>query len=93
MKIGDIVLVLIILGVIVQLVGSYRRAQQERAAAAAGAPDPAAAEHGAETGDYDQLPDDEVPDGYVIDERRDDGSIVLRPVSAVERRDRDHVSH
>ena len=86
MNIGNLVLLLIILGVIVQLVGSHRRAQRERAGATPDAIEPSAV-NGAE----DQLPDDEVPEGYVIDERRDDGRIVLRPVTDVTRMDRENV--
>lgn len=86
MNIGNLVLLVIILGVIVQLVGAHRRAQRERAAATADPIEPSA-----ENGVEDQLPDDEVPEGYVIDERRDDGRIVLRPVTDVKRMDRENV--
>lgn len=86
MTLGNVVLVLIILGVIVELVGMLRRAQAERAAAAAAGD----AEPG-EDADDGRPADDEMPPGYVIDERRADGRIVLRPVGDVESRDRENV--
>jgi hypothetical protein len=85
-NIGNLILVVIIAGVIVQLVGMHRRAQRERAAAP-----PDALQSSAEQGAEDQLPDDEVPPGYVIDERRADGRIVLRPATDGERMDRENV--
>ena len=87
MNIGNLVLLLIILGVIVQLLGAHRRAQRERRAGETRDAIEPSAENGAE----DQLPDDEVPEGYVIDERCDDGRIVLRPVTDVKRLDPENV--